>query len=81
MNPTLTYIGARLGLFALFAIPLLFIIEDVFLALVIAVVASMGLSLFALRRLRENMITSIDTTVKERKEQKAKLRKELEGDD
>ncbi|MFC4337234.1 DUF4229 domain-containing protein [Salininema proteolyticum] len=80
MNPTLAYLGARLGLFVACVIPALLFIDNLFLALTLSVVVSMILSMVLLKKLREAMITSIDGRIKERREAKEKLRKEFAGE-
>ncbi|THV41352.1 DUF4229 domain-containing protein [Glycomyces buryatensis] len=78
-NPIAKYFLARLGLFAAIALPLAFFM-NVLLALAIALMGSMLLSFVLLKAMREQMVDHIDANVKQRREEKQKLRAELNGD-
>lgn len=80
MNPIAKYFLARLGLFAVISVPLMFFINAL-LALAIGLLGSMLLGFVLLKGQRDAMIDHIDAGVKRRKEEKERLRAELAGDD
>ena len=60
-HPALTYTGARLAIFALIFVVLLFVFGNLFVALFSAAIASAIISVFALRKQREALSMSIAT--------------------
>lgn len=80
MNPVAKYFLARLGLFAVISVPLMFFMNTL-LALAVGLLGSMVLGFVLLKGQREAMIDHIDEGVKRRKEEKRRLRAELAGDD
>ncbi|WP_051325583.1 DUF4229 domain-containing protein [Glycomyces tenuis] len=80
MNPVAKYFLARLGLFAAIAAPLSFVM-NVLLALAIGLLGSLVLSTFLIKGMRGEMIDHIDARVKERREEKQRLRAELKGEE
>jgi hypothetical protein len=80
VNPVAKYFLTRLALFAAIAVPLAFLI-NLLLALAAALLGSMILGFVLLRGQREAMIDHIDQGVRRRREEKARLRAELAGDD
>ncbi|HEX5018210.1 MAG TPA: DUF4229 domain-containing protein [Actinomycetes bacterium] len=60
-HPALTYTGARLAIFALIFVVLLFVVRNLFVALFTAAIASAIISIFALRKQREALSMSIAT--------------------
>ncbi|QSB05716.1 DUF4229 domain-containing protein [Natronoglycomyces albus] len=79
MNPVLKYLLARVGIFAVLAIPLAFLM-NLLLAMATALLVSMAVSYFVLKDSREAMVNHIDEGMKRRQEEKEKLRAELNGD-
>lgn len=81
MNPVLKYFVARLGIFAAIAAPLMFFTNlHWVLALAIGLLASLIASFWLLGGAREEMIDHIDSSMKKRREEKEKLRAELNGE-
>lgn len=78
-NPVAKYFLARLGLFAVIAAPLSFLM-NLWLALAVGLLGSMVLGFVLLRGQREAMIDHIDAGAKRRKEEKQRLRAELAGE-
>ena len=79
MNPVAKYFLARLGLLAAIAAPLSFYM-NVLLALAIGLLGSLLLGTVLLKGMRHEMIDHIDARVKQRNEEKKRLRAELNGD-
>jgi hypothetical protein len=83
MNPMMKYTLGRVGLFVILAVVLLVlpIPLDFFLRLLIALVVSMALQFVVLRKWRAEMIDYVDGAMSRRRDEKAKLRAALSGDD
>jgi len=79
-HPVVKYFLARVGLFVVIAVPLMFFI-NMLLAMAIALLGSMLLGFLLLRGQREAMIDHVDAGVKRRSEEKKRLRAELAGED
>lgn len=82
MSAAVKYTLARLALFAIFVL-LLWPVGglSVLLKLMIAVLASAGVSWFALRGLREQVAVQVQGAVDKRREEKERLRSALAGQD
>ncbi|GAA4200581.1 DUF4229 domain-containing protein [Actinocatenispora rupis] len=81
MSPAIKYTLGRVGLFVVIAAALLPFRLNLFLDLMIALLVSMPLSYFLLKRWREQMAEKIDDSMRKRKDEKKKLRAALSGDD
>lgn len=81
MSPAIKYTLGRVGLFVVIAAALLPFGLNLFLNLMIALLVSMPLSYFLLKRWREQMAEKIDGSMRRRKDEKQKLRAALSGDD
>jgi hypothetical protein len=81
MNPALKYTLGRVGLFVLCAVALLPVPLNIWVKLMIAVVASFALQFVLLRRWRQEMIGQVDAAMARRRQEKEKLRSALAGDD
>jgi hypothetical protein len=83
MNPMMKYTLGRVGLFVAAAVILLLlpIPLDFFLRLLLALVISMVAQFWLLRRWRADMIAYVDGAMGKRKEDKARLRAALSGED
>lgn len=81
MSPGIKYTLGRVGLFVVFAVALLPFHLNLFLALMIALLASMVLSYFLLKRWREQLSSDIAQHVENRRAEKDRLRTALSGDD
>ncbi|GAA4919739.1 uncharacterized protein DUF4229 [Stackebrandtia albiflava] len=81
MSPFMKYLLGRLGLFVVIAVALLPTGLHLLVIAMIALLASFLLSLVLMRRWRTEMATDVDSVVRRRREQKARLRAELAGDD
>lgn len=81
MSPAIKYTLGRVGLFVVIAAALLPLHLNLFLNLMIALLVSMPLSYFVLKRWREQMAEKIDDSLQKRKDEKRKLRAALSGDD
>jgi hypothetical protein len=81
MNPALKYTLGRVGLFVLCAAALLPVPLNIWVKLMIAVVASFALQLVLLRKWRLEMIGQVDEAMARRRQEKEKLRTALAGDD
>ncbi|HEY3504834.1 MAG TPA: DUF4229 domain-containing protein [Actinocatenispora sp.] len=81
MSPAIKYTLGRVGLFVVIAAALLPFHLNLFLNLMIALLVSMPLSYFVLKRWREQMAEKIDDSLQKRKDEKQKLRAALSGDD
>jgi hypothetical protein len=75
------YTLGRIGLFFLVLLPLWPLDIDILLKLMIAVLASAGLSLFLLRNWRNEIALRLQAGVERRRESRDKLRSALAGDD
>lgn len=82
MNPVVKYSLARLALFVAVAVVLLVtpVPIDPLLKLMIALLVSLGLSFFVLKRMRSEMADYLAGVVQRRQEQKEKLRAALAGE-
>ena len=81
MNPALKYTLGRVGLFVLCAAALLPVPLNIWVKLMIAVVASFALQLVLLRKWRLEMIGQVDEAMARRRREKEKLRAALAGDE
>jgi hypothetical protein len=81
MSPVIKYTLARVGLFAAVFAALLPIDLDIFIKLLIALVASAGFSFILLRGLRDKVANQMASTAERRKAEKDRLRAALSGDD
>lgn len=81
MSPAVKYTLGRIGLFVVIGAVVYPFGLNLFVTLMIALVVSMPLSYFALRKWREQMAERIDGSVQRRKEEKQRLRAALSGDD
>jgi hypothetical protein len=70
-HPAATYTLGRLGLFALFLVPLMLVTGNLFVSLITAAIASSVLSIFVLRRQREALSAAIVTRNERSKRQMA----------
>lgn len=81
MSPAIKYTLGRLGLFVAIAAALLPFRLNPFLDLMIALIVSMVLSYFLLKRWREQLSGDIAQHVENRRVEKERLRTALSGDD
>jgi predicted Kef-type K+ transport protein len=81
MSPVIKYTLARVGLFAAVFAALLPIDLDIFIKLLIALVASAGFSFILLRGLRDQVANHMASAAERRKAEKDRLRAALAGDD
>ncbi|MEV0713851.1 DUF4229 domain-containing protein [Asanoa sp. NPDC050611] len=81
MNPAVKYTLARLGLFVLIFAALLPVPMDIFLKLILALAFSAAISWFFLRTWRDQMAQQLADRVDKRREDKARLRSALAGED
>lgn len=81
MSPVIKYTLARVGLFALVFAALLPLDIDIFIKLLIALLASAGFSLILLRGLRDQVANRMASSAERRKAEKDRLRAALAGDD
>lgn len=81
MSPVIKYTLARVGLFVAVFAALLPVSLDIFVKLLIALVASAGFSFILLRGLREQVANQMATAAERRKAEKERLRAALAGDD
>jgi uncharacterized protein (DUF983 family) len=81
MNPALKYTLGRVGLFVLCAVALLPVPLNIWVKLMIAVVASFALQFVLLRKWRQEMIGQVDAAMARRRQEKDKLRSALAGED
>lgn len=82
MSAAVKYTLARLGLFVVFFLMLLPVGQiSVPLKLMLAVLASAGVSWFALRGLRDRVATQVEGAMVKRRDDKEKLRAALAGEE
>ena len=81
MTPALKYTLGRVGLFVLCAVALLPVPLNIWVKLMIAVVASFALQFVLLRKWRQEMIGQVDAAMARRRQEKDKLRSALAGED
>src|SRR5919197_2618459 len=81
MTPAVKYTLGRVGLFVLVAVVLLPFKLNIFLTLLIALLVSMVLSYFLLRRWRNELAEQIAGASAKRRQQKEQLRAALAGED
>ncbi len=82
LPPTVKYTLGRVGLFVVVFGALLLVPRiDLLLRVMIAIIASFGLQFLLLGKWRREMIDYIDGSVRKSKEEKAKLRAALSGED
>lgn len=81
MSPAIKYTLGRVGLFVVIAVALLPFHLNLFLALMIALLTSMALSYFLLKRWREQLSGDIAQHLETRRAEKDRLRTALSGED
>ncbi len=81
MSPAIKYTLGRVGLFAAIVLALLPFKLELFVTMMIALLVSMPLSYFLLRRWRDQMAERIDESRQQHRNQKEQLRAALSGDD
>ena len=81
MNPALKYTLGRVGLFVVCALVLLPVPLNIWVKLMVAVVASFALQFVVLRKWRLEMIGQVDQSMARRREEKRRLRSALAGED
>ena len=81
MNPMVKFTLGRVGLFVLIALLLWPVPIDLLLKLMIAIIGSFALQFVVLRKWRTEMIGQVDQVASRRREEKAKLRAALAGED
>ncbi|MFC0526842.1 DUF4229 domain-containing protein [Phytohabitans kaempferiae] len=81
MSPVIKYTLARVGLFVAVFAALLPIELDIFIKLMIALVASAGFSFLLLRGLRDQVANQMAGAAERRKAEKERLRAALAGDE
>lgn len=81
MSPAVKYTLGRIGLFALVFAALWPVDLDIFVKLMIALIASAGFSFFLLRGWRDQMANQMAIAAERRKAEKERLRAALAGDD
>ena len=83
MNPLVKYTLGRLGLFVACALVLIVVPApvNIFVKLMVALVASIALQFVLLRTWRLQMIAYLDQTMARRRDERDKLRAALAGDD
>ncbi|MGN9913145.1 DUF4229 domain-containing protein [Phytohabitans sp. LJ34] len=81
MSPVVKYTLARVGLFAVVFAALVPVSLDIFVKLLIALVASAGFSFILLRGLRDQVANQMSSSAERRKAEKDRLRAALAGDD
>lgn len=81
MNPTVKYTLARVGLFLVVFLVLWPLRLNIFVTLMIAVLASAGLALVLLRPWRDQMAQQLADAAQRRRGEKERLRAALAGDD
>jgi hypothetical protein len=81
MSPVIKYTLARVGLFVAVFAALLPVDLDIFVKLLIALVASAGFSFILLRGLRDQVANQMASAAERRKAEKERLRAALSGDD
>ncbi|MEJ3748387.1 DUF4229 domain-containing protein [Actinomycetes bacterium KLBMP 9797] len=81
MSPAVKYTLGRIGLFALVFAALWPVDLNVFVKLMIALIASAGFSFFLLRGWRDQMADQMASAAERRKAEKERLRAALAGDD
>ncbi len=81
MSPAIKYTLGRIGLFAAIVLALLPFKLELFVTLMIALLVSMPLSYFLLRRWRDEMAERIDESRQQHRDQKERLRTALSGDE
>jgi hypothetical protein len=81
LSPAVKYTFGRVGLFVLVALLLWPVPIDLLVKLMVAIIASFGLQFVLLRKWRMEMIGHVDGAVARRREEKAKLRSALAGDE
>ena len=75
------YTLARVGLFVVIAAILQLLVHDLLLAMLISAVVTSVLSLFVLKRWRDEVAVTIENSMTSRRMEKEKLRSALAGDD
>jgi hypothetical protein len=75
------YTLARVGLFVIVAVALVPLVHDLILALFISAVVTSLAALIFLKKWRNEVASTIETSMTSRRAEKAKLRAALAGDD
>ncbi|MGH8793379.1 MAG: DUF4229 domain-containing protein [Stackebrandtia sp.] len=81
MSPALKYLLARIGLFVVVGAALLATGLNPLVCAMTALLVSFVLSFVLFKKWRREMIRSMDETMSRRREEKARLRKALAGDE
>jgi hypothetical protein len=81
MSPIVKYTLGRLGLFVVVALALLPVPLNIFVKLMIAVIASAGFSLVLLSKWRNEMAEQLGSAAQRRRAEKERLRAALAGDE
>ncbi|GLH94808.1 DUF4229 domain-containing protein [Phytohabitans aurantiacus] len=81
MSPAIKYTLGRIGLFVVILAVLWPLDLDIFVKIMIALLASAGLSFVLLRAWRDQMAGQMATAAERRKAEKERLRAALAGDD
>ncbi|GAA4692488.1 DUF4229 domain-containing protein [Phytohabitans rumicis] len=81
MSPTIKYTLGRIGLFVVVLAALWPLEIDIFIKLMIALLASAGFSYFLLRGWRDQMANQMSAAAERRKAEKERLRAALAGED
>ncbi|MCW6010847.1 DUF4229 domain-containing protein [Micromonospora sp. CPCC 205371] len=81
MSPAIKYTLGRIGLFVVILAALWPLDLDIFVKIMIALLASAGLSFVLLRGWRDQMAGQMATAAERRKAEKERLRAALAGDD
>jgi hypothetical protein len=75
------YTLARVGMWVVLTVLLNLILHDAFLSALIAAVATVPASFFLLRKWRNEVAATLETSISKRRAEKEKLRSALAGDD
>jgi 5-bromo-4-chloroindolyl phosphate hydrolysis protein len=75
------YTLARVGLFVVLGVILTMLVHNLILALLISAVVTSVASLFLLKKWREEVAATLETSMAARRSEKQKLRSALAGDD
>jgi hypothetical protein len=81
LSPTAKYLLARAGLFLIIGVALWPTGLDPLVIAMAALLGSFLISLVLLRRLRDDMIHNVDSTMARRRKEKSRLRAALAGED
>jgi predicted neutral ceramidase superfamily lipid hydrolase len=81
INPMIKYTLARVGIFVVLALVLVPIVHDLLLALLISAVVTSVAALFVLKKWRNEVASTLETSMSQRRAEKERLRSALAGDD